>query len=250
MMFFSAPFFSAPFFSAPFFSAPFFSAPFFFMRTFFLQRTFYPAMFRRLHPYISYFSSRQRDFGALERQARAVMQDMKDQGVALVEQLEEQKRVAEETLSEVRRVAAETGVAHHAEIFREEAEKHSDEAKLWFRRLMYSSGTFILFAMASLSTNYIDSLAPVNAFQAISINVSKFLVLGGIGYFVVLCGKNYVAARHNNVVNRHRLNALRTFQVLVAAAKTEENKDIVLNYAAACIFSPQDTGFTRAGQQI
>jgi hypothetical protein len=59
----------------------------------------------------------------------------------------------------------------------------------------------------------------------------------------VWCGKSYRAYRHNAVVNRHRQNALATFEAFAKAASDAETKNAVLLQATQCIFSPQQTGY-------
>ncbi len=75
--------------------------------------------------------------------------------------------------------------------------------------------------------------------------MSKVLIFGVIAYMLVLCARNFLSHKHNGIVNRHRQNALLTFKSLTDAASGEDRRDIVLTHAAACIFSPQDTGYTR-----
>jgi hypothetical protein len=62
---------------------------------------------------------------------------------------------------------------------------------------------------------------------------------------LLLFSRNYLAHKHNSIVNKHRQNALLTFKAIVDAAGTEERRDVILTYAAACIFSPQETGYTK-----
>ena len=60
---------------------------------------------------------------------------------------------------------------------------------------------------------------------------------------LVWTGRVYKAHRHNYVINKHRQNALRTFEAFVKAAKDEQTKSAVLLQATQCIFSPQPTGY-------
>ena len=62
-----------------------------------------------------------------------------------------------------------------------------------------------------------------------------------------LSAKNFLTHKHNAIVNKHRQNALVTFQALVDAAKDESCKDIILTHASSCIFSPQETGYSKGG---
>lgn len=55
--------------------------------------------------------------------------------------------------------------------------------------------------------------------------------------------RNYRAQRHNEVVNRHRQNALRTFETFAVAATEPATKDAVLIAAAKSIFEAQRSGY-------
>jgi hypothetical protein len=57
--------------------------------------------------------------------------------------------------------------------------------------------------------------------------------------------RNYAASRHNLVVNRHRQNALSSFETFVKGAGDQQTKDAVLLQATQSIFVPQDSGFIR-----
>ena len=82
--------------------------------------------------------------------------------------------------------------------------------------------------------------------EAIQLAVSKILVFATIGSFVLLSAKNYMASRHNAVVNKHRQNSLATYQALVEAAGDQANRDIVLTKAAESVFGAQPTGFAKS----
>jgi hypothetical protein len=58
-------------------------------------------------------------------------------------------------------------------------------------------------------------------------------------------GRQFVASRHNETVNRHRQNALQTFETFVQGAGDPETKDAVLMEATRSIFASQPTGFLR-----
>jgi hypothetical protein len=55
-------------------------------------------------------------------------------------------------------------------------------------------------------------------------------------------GRIYRAARHNYVVNKHRQNALRTFETFVKSADPQI-KSAVLLQTTGCIFTAQNTGY-------
>ena len=61
------------------------------------------------------------------------------------------------------------------------------------------------------------------------------------------CIKNYTAEKHLETVNRHRQNALDTFDAFVDAAEGDrETRDAVLLAATNCIFDANQSGYLSA----
>jgi len=53
---------------------------------------------------------------------------------------------------------------------------------------------------------------------------------------LILASKTFLSHKHNAIVNRHRQNALMTFNALAAATKEDAAKDVILTHARGCIF--------------
>jgi len=178
------------------------------------------------------------------------MQSVQDRANDLTAELERQQSEAQRILDEVRQVAAEQGVSQQAVYFKEEADRHQSEAETWQLYTICTATGLGLFAILSLFIHEIPILTPDNTYKALQLTLSKFLIFAVIGYMLVLCARNFLSHKHNAIVNKHRQNALLTFNALSDAARGEDKRDIVLTYAASCIFSPQDTGYTKsAGNQ-
>jgi hypothetical protein len=62
-------------------------------------------------------------------------------------------------------------------------------------------------------------------------------------YGLVWAGRNFSTHRHNQTVNNHRQNALKTFEAFVKAASDDATKNAVLLQATQSIFSPQASGY-------
>jgi hypothetical protein len=105
------------------------------------------------------------------------------------------------------------------------------------------TGLLALYAVGTIFLHKIPFLAPTSGYETVQHAVSKVLVFVTISFFLILSARNYLAYRHNAVVNRHRQNALATYQALVKAAGDTANRDIVLAKAAACIFCQRTSGF-------
>ncbi|UPT96298.1 hypothetical protein J4G48_0046020 [Bradyrhizobium barranii subsp. apii] len=205
----------------------------------------YETWFNQIQPSLVFSTSIQRDFSRLENEARAAAQSAKDEAARLTAALAEHSKEAERVLEDVRRVAAEQGVGFQAAYFKSEAEKHDAAARTWRVWITLAAALVAVVAAASLFVSKVDLLKPQDAYEAIQLLAAKLVIFTTAGYLVVLCARNFLAHTHNAIVNRHRQNALLTFQALVDAAKGEDKKDIVLTQAAACMFAPQETGFTK-----
>lgn len=221
------------------------------MRTDLIQRmnNRYDESFKHLHQLIAYLATRQIDLGALETEAREKINSIETLAKNVEEELKRTTDDAKKALEEAKRVAAEQGVSQQASYFKEESNMHSNNADQW---LKYTVGTSVLLALYAGATAFIHKitfLAPQNTYETVQLAISKVLVFGVIAYMLILAAKTYNAHRHNTVINRHRQNALLTYRALVEAGTGDGAKDIVLTHAASCIFSPQDTGFSKSDSE-
>jgi hypothetical protein len=195
----------------------------------------YQSYFNNLLPIISYLRSRIHDFSALESDGKAAVQALRDEAEQISSQLKEHAETAQEVLSNIRKTAAEQGVSQHAVYFKDEADEHETQANIWRGYTIGAMAVFVALALASLYLHHVPGLQSGAMYQAGQIAISKLIVFAILGYLVVLCARNFLAHRHNSVVNRHRQNALLTFKALADAAGSEEKRDIVLAHAASCI---------------
>lgn len=200
-----------------------------------------------LHAIISFAGTRTLDVGRIEVESRAVLKEVRRETGAAIESLKSSSDQAEKILADVRKVAEEHGVSQQAIYFKSEAVQHEERAKEWRTATIAVACFFVLGAMASAFTHKIPILAPDNMYEAFQLGLSKVLLFGALAYLLTLCGRNFLANKHNAVVNRHRHNGLVTFETLANAAADEGHRDIVLTHAAACIFAPQDSAFTKGG---
>ena len=206
----------------------------------------YDPTFEQLYPIISYAVRKSTDFARLEREARATVQAVTDAADRLQGELEKREKDAEEVLATIRKIAAEQGVSQQAIYFKNEADKHQEGATRW---LWCTIGMTVLLGVCAIVTLFLHRipwLAPESSYDTVQLAVSKILIFASISFFLALAGKNYMANCHNVVVNRHRQNALVTYQALVDAANSEGNRDVVLSKASECIFAAQPTGFGKA----
>ncbi|SIT08964.1 hypothetical protein SAMN05421686_109129 [Thalassolituus maritimus] len=209
----------------------------------------YDPAFQKLFPFISYGTSKSVDFQRMENEARAMLQNVKDEASEITEQLSEHQEQAQGVLADVRRVAAEQGVSQQAIYFKDEAEAHEELAETWRSRTTKLAWGLGGYAFLSIFFHKWSWLQPEDTIQSIQLVTSKILIFGVISYMLFLSAKNFLSHKHSAIINKHRQNALMTYTAITDSAATEESKDVVLNHASACIFSPQDTGFIKSQSQ-
>ena len=205
----------------------------------------YDQTFQKLFPFISYGTSKSVDFQRMENEARAMLQNVKDEATGITGELAAQQEQAENVLADVRKVAAEQGVSQQAIYFKDESEAHEESAEYWKVKTVQAAIALGFYAFCTLFIHKLAWFKPEDNLQALQLMTSKVLIFGVIAYLLFLAAKNFLSHKHNAIVNKHRQNALMTYKALTDAAVSEETKDIVLNHAASCIFSPQDTGYIK-----
>jgi hypothetical protein len=207
-------------------------------------RNQWQSYYSAITPHISYAIRRGTDFDSLEREARGTL--------ALQKQLAEDFRKEKneilgemgQALTQVRRAAAEAGVAQHAIHFKEEAEFHKWQSVYWLITAIVFAAATIVYAHWSLGSQPND-LSAVTVPRVIQLVVPHLVVIFVVTFGLVWSVRNFAASRHNFVVNRHRQNALSSFETFVKGTSDPNTKDAVLLQATQSIFAPQESGFLK-----
>ena len=147
---------------------------------------------------------------------------------------------AKEIRDQAKKMAATEGVVAHAKHFQEEAERCRKSSWIWLFATSVSAVVAAIISVCAINQTISDVSGWVALVQMI---VGRFSLMA-LAYFVTIwLSRMYRAARHNEVVNRHRVNALRTFETFASAARDDAAKDAVLMRATECIFHHQSSGF-------
>jgi hypothetical protein len=208
---------------------------------------YYKDAFSNLILLISYGLTRTVDFQLIETESKQVLSNIKADVQNTVDEIMSLKTESSEILSEIKKTAAEQGVSQQAIYFSEEAERHEKREDNWRRLTIGWAGVLIAYGVGSFFIHKLPILAPSGIPEAINFIASKILIFAVLTYMLILSARNFLSHKHNAVVNKHRQNALVTFKALVDASQGKETQDIILSHASSCIFSPQDTGYTKHG---
>ena len=205
-------------------------------------RDYHDTVYQVVTPHIAYSVRKGTDFEALEREARETLKNIKS---VQEDQIRSQKALEGEVnaiVESIRRAAAEVGVAQHSIHFKGESDYHAKASLRWLIATVgiavatLGFGGYTVWYYSTLST-------PLDSGQSIQIAVAKIIIFTVLYFAMIWGGRNYRAHRHNYVVNKHRQNALSTFEAFVKAATDDQTKNAVLLQSTQAIFAPQVSGY-------
>ncbi len=162
---------------------------------------------------------------------------------AEAKEAERQKEISDLKL-EVQNQLAKKPISQYKQIFAEQAKKHQKMAWVW---LGVTVALTIVFGF--IFRGLLQDLEPAGSDLSLVLQnlLTKGFFLSLIYLLLHRCIKNYTAEKHLETVNRHRQNALDTFDAFVDAAEGDrETRDAVLLAATNCIFDANQSGYLSA----
>ncbi|UKN03440.1 hypothetical protein K6119_07930 [Paracrocinitomix mangrovi] len=158
---------------------------------------------------------------------------------------QEKLQQIEKVLQNVEDSAAESGVVKYAELFADESSDHETKATKWLQASFWLIG-IVIVAATLLILLFPDEESSTG--EIVQYTITKVIILSSLFIALSICTRNYKAHKHNAVLNKHRQNALSTFETFVSAAGEDEpTKNAVLLEATHTIFSNQQTGYLMNG---
>ncbi len=175
---------------------------------------------------------------------------MKEKSESFEKEGTEKLELVNRVLEEVRNAAAEAGVSQTAIHFKTEADEHLVSSKKWRNGLIFIIIALILFSLFGTELlKWAGTAIPdanTNNVQLAIFLTQKGLIVFCLIFALIWAAKNYGAARHNYVVNKHRNNALGSFQAFSTSAADAQTKSAVLIQATQSIFAPQASGYVKS----
>lgn len=153
------------------------------------------------------------------------------------------KSDAEQAVKETLATLQAAQVKGHAKHFGEEADRHREAGRNWLLATIILAATALGFAWYNLY-RFTPTHAPESTAQALQYGLGKVFLFALLVTGTIWAGRVYRAHRHNMTVNRHRANALSSFEAFTATTQTDEaTRNAVLLHVASAIYAPQATGF-------
>ena len=192
-----------------------------------------------LIPIISYLKSMQVEI--FNTQFETLRDDAENKLTKINNDIASRQRVLEDLTLQIRNRLAETVITPYAEVFNNQANKHQVGAKRWFWGTI---GLAVLFA--SIFFWVWHAIKPSE--DIVSAILQNFFIKGFLlSLFYMLINRsirNYTAEKHLEIVNRHRQNALATFEAFAeASGDNQETRDRVLLAATDAIFDANQSGY-------
>lgn len=200
--------------------------------------------FPTVSPVLAYATKSSADFQRLEREARGTLTELSDSKKEFTKETKSILDQMNSALGQVQDAAKQAGVSQHATHFSEEASTAKSIAFLWLgAAILFGLGTilYIIYHVEPALTKLTD----LTALKLVQTAIPRFIVVFVLTFGMIWSAKNFTASVHNFVVNRHRRNALASFQTFVEGASKPEIKDAVLIQATHAIFMPQDSGYAK-----
>ncbi len=171
----------------------------------------------------------------------------------LITELEKQRKEAEleseaklkelnDILESAKSAATQVGVSKHSKVFQTESEFHEIESKKW---LGYTTWVLVGIVVSAIGLAFVGILFKDNA-EIVQFTITKVVVLTALFYGLSITNRNYKAHKHNAIMNKHRQNALSTFETFSSAESADaQTKNAVLIETTHSIFSNQQTGYLK-----
>lgn len=139
--------------------------------------------------------------------------------------------------------ATQAGVSKHSTLFKSESDIHEGEANKW---LDYTIGVLIAIVVVAIALAFLGLLFKENN-EIVQFTITKVVIITALFYGLSITNRNYKAHKHNAVMNKHRQNALSTFETFSSAASADDQtKNAVLLETTHSIFSNQKTGYLKS----
>lgn len=202
----------------------------------------YAEYFDYISPRLAFLERGEADVETLTKQAQASAEEMEKLRAKHASELQAFRADAEQILESLRGAAAEGGVSQHAGHFKQEADDHKKQGKFWLKVTTRLAAVTALLA-AGVAGWYLWGDVPLTTEQMVQVGIAKLVFFSVLYFGIVWSARNFRSQQHNFVVNKHRQNALGTFQAFAKAASDETTKNAVLLRATEAIFNPGISGY-------
>ena len=150
---------------------------------------------------------------------------------------------ARKGLESIKDIANKVGVSKYSSVFEKQAETHKTNSWFWFLGIIGLLLIIIGFAVCLLKDCFFKLPDGASWGIVVQFITAKLIVFSILCVALSWVIKSYKANKHNEVLNKHRQNALDIFEAFVNGTSDEQTKNAVLLQAVQSIFAQQNTGY-------
>lgn len=158
---------------------------------------------------------------------------------AIADQVDTKLEQINEAKAAIDGEAVKAKAKSYVTLFSGEASDASTTATIWICVTAAMAAITVIIAVWFILTFPIDATGGV-LYQHIFGRVVGLFIPFSIAFW---CGRNYRAFKHLEVTNKHRANAIASFEQFVNATKNDQIKDAVLMETTRAIFQHTGSGF-------
>ena len=188
--------------------------------------------------YLNHFSTASRENS---EKMTALIESANSHMDRVIAESEEKSKELEAIISASREAVGQVGVGEYTQDFQKEAETQADASRNW----LVAAGVFGILTVAAtlFFLIYLPIPSGSDLAQIIQFGFTKLVILGLLVSTTLWCARIYRAKKHQETINSHRANALRTFQTFVEASDDRQIRDAVLLEATRSIFAITSSGY-------
>ncbi len=155
---------------------------------------------------------------------------------------------SEDILKKMKENMATTGIADYADIFQKESNIHKKNSQYWFYGIIGIVIVIIITALCLLLGCFSPQDDKMRTL--VQFTFAKLIIFSSLFFLLTLAFKSYKASKHNEILNKHRQNAITTFEKFVKSANDDRTKNAVLLQTVDAIFSQQNTGYNDSDNDV
>lgn len=167
--------------------------------------------------------------------------ETKKQSTDLLADMNKSAVDAAAALTATKSAAGKAGVGVFTDDFKGEAGDYDSNSKIWLGITGVLAVVTVL--IAAFYVKIFEVPTGTDWVPLVHYTTSKIVVIGLFITATVWCGSLYKTSRHHQTINKHRANALKTFQAFVEATIEPTVKDAVLMETTRSIFAITPTGY-------
>lgn len=189
-------------------------------------------------PYLAYQKGDvQKNIESLNTSVKKVTTILDDTKIAVNTKASEIDKI----IQAAKEASASVGVSHFSSNFKSEADTLNTTANKWLKTTIFLAiATFVITLLSYWLLNIQNDSSSAQIIQVLS---TKLIIITVFFTSTLWAGKMYRATMHQVSVNKHRANALLTFQAFVNASNDNHIRDAVLMETTKSIFAISSSGY-------